>query len=450
MSSVLDQRLEAHLVEELTTSGAKGTAYNRQRAWTRFAEWCEVNGLPPGPPVEEDTMLLWLFSHHGRWSWATSVKNANLLSSYATAAGHPSPFGDRTRRYLSRLRKELGTWKAQATDPVKVSDLRTMVEKAQGNDDRTTAVARAILLVAEAANLPLVGVDSPERRPREAFTISKEMVTLVKPNGEKTVVADARRNPGAFATICSALEGDEKFPLGGAKRTIDIRRKRIRKAWQRAGMEGAYPRYDLRRLDPEDFRWWVQLVDGHLPEFRDGMAFLVLGVLLARRAIDLCRLDFEDVTATSSGYRLHFRITKTDPVGKRGGLVKFVSHLASDGACGRVCPACVLRDHLELQRRIGNTSGALFRGYGTNGGRGRLTVDGAATRVRLLWEKAGLPKECTIGSRSLRVGGATSASEAGWDLATIAEELTDHASLDMTMLYVRRHDPFSHQAALRL
>lgn len=449
MSSAPDQCLEAHLVKQLRTSGAEGSAYERQLAWRCFAEWCEVNGLPPGPPVEEDTLLLWLFSHHDRWSWGTSANYTSLLAGHATAAGHPSPCGIRTTTYLSRLRKEMGTRKVPATDPVRVSDMRTIVEKALSNDDRNTTVARSVLIVAEAADLPLVGVDSPERRPRETFTISKEMVTLVKPNGEKTVVADARRNAGAFATICSALEGDDPFPLGGTKSTISSRQQRIKRAWQRAGMEGAYPRYDISRLAPEDFHWWVQLVDGHLAEHRDSMAFITLGVLLARRAIDLCRLDFEDVTATSSGYRLHFRITKTDPVGERGGLVKFVNHLASDGACGQVCPACVLRDHLELQRRLGNSSGALFRGYGSKGGCGRLTVEGAAIRVRLLWEKAGLPKEDTIGSRSLRVGGATSASEAGWDLATIAE-LTDHACLDMAMLYVRRHDPFSHQAALRL
>jgi hypothetical protein len=69
---------------------------------------------------------------------------------------------------------------------------------------------------------------------------------------------------------------------------------------------------------------------------------------------------------------------------------------------------------------------------------GRLVVKG-------LWDRAGLPEKARVATRSLRAGGITGASEAGWELWRIADELSFHQDLNVCEVYVRRLDPFSNE-----
>ena len=74
---------------------------------------------------------------------------------------------------------------------------------------------------------------------------------------------------------------------------------------------------------------------------------------------------------------------------------------------------------------------------------GRLVVKG-------LWERAGLPRDARVATRALRSGGITTASEGGWEVWQIAEELSFHQDVNTCEVYVRRLDPFSHEFFLPL
>jgi hypothetical protein len=50
-----------------------------------------------------------------------------------------------------------------------------------------------------------------------------------------------------------------------------------------------------------------------------------------------------------------------------------------------------------------------------------------------------------VATRALRAGGITGASEAGWELWRIADELSFHQDLNVCEVYVRRLDPFSNE-----
>jgi integrase len=108
--------------------------------------------------------------------------------------------------------------------------------------------------------------------------------------------------------------------------------------------------------------------------------------------------------------------------------------------CPPFCPACVLRDHLEIRGRSGaGPEDAVFVGargdrFGENGGRH------AVRRLHDLVADLDDAEDGThrvIGTRTLRVTGVTLAYEAGMSVGEIADKLTAHRSKNMPTRYLR-------------
>lgn len=447
--------VEDALARELRQKATGSATYQQDRTWARFSTWCDDHGLDTTLPVSETTILLYLHDHYPNWSWSYARHISKDIGAIHTRHGFDDPAGTDSRTYLARLRRDVGSVKREPTDPIRIDDAATIAKMLSSAPTvealREIHVCQSLLLVARAANMALKGHHTPAHLPAEAFKVTRQCVILTPTGGkQRFIVADRDRTPRHYEALVGALTTDDTQPLGMTSEEREHRKARIVSAWKRAGQTGPAPMSDVASVDQDVFDAWVRALDAHLERRVETAAFVLLGVLLARRAVDLCRLDFEHISTIKGGYRLDFPITKTDPFGYGGGLVKYISHVQEpDGACKSVCPACALELHIDIQRAVGRTSGPVFRGYGGNGG-GRLTVHGALERLRAAWKRAGLDPSARIGSRSLRAGGATSASEAGWSLLEIAHELTDHKTLAHAAVYVRRNNPLADQATLDL
>jgi hypothetical protein len=326
-------------------------------------------------------------------------------------------------------------------------------------EQEVTAV-RAAVVVAFVTGLPVAGTGRraarASRHPRFAVDLTAEQLVQER---DCVVIGSDPRNPLAvlsastdrrlFDLVMAGMLGGqgEQFPLlGPAQRSHRWLARRVGVALGRAGL-GHVSAAEIGRLAAPDLDWLLANLDPHLHLRRRNYAYLLCGLGAALRHASLAALLLQDVTRVPEGYEILLRRSKNDPDGAGRTLVFL--HDPEECQDG-LCPACALRDHLEvLTRSYGRSDGPLF-GSLRQGVWRPLGLQGAQQVLQQMWQTANLPEDARVGTRSLRAGAATSASEAGWQLSEIAAHLTDHRTLAVAQLYVRRYDPWSHQFHLKV
>ncbi|MGY1659645.1 hypothetical protein ACI78Q_00285 [Geodermatophilus sp. SYSU D00705] len=469
-----------------------------------YLRWCEVNGQPPRPPATSDpgypgselVMLAFLYAHPG-WSHTYATTLVRLIGTDHVRGGHPDPRGQLTEQYLHALKRAEGLRKGRATDALTQEQVTIAPERAQHGLRPPTPLAvrlRGVIAAAEA-----LGVDATlpggciQQLPRTAFEIRPDAVLLTvhdrcARNGRDHRRCgrrlDADRQASFYAALVLALEaaGDADLPLAprlDAHRSLDEMvlqdNRRLFEAWRRAHplrtseVTTSYGGRKVLRAQIgecwaadriEDRVWWLANVDSWLWLRRRDVAYTLAGVVNARRHVELERLSLGRLEVTSTGFRYVLRPHEHKGgqiTGQRGGkpgdLVRSLDHLADDPAdCSTACPACAMRDHLEVRVRSGaGPDDPLFIGL-----KGEvLQRNGARAAVRRLYAlvadlDADPDAVRVIGTRTLRVTGASLAWQAGMSAREIADEITGHASEYMALLYVRRVDPFSCDLTLSL
>lgn len=283
---------------------------------------------------------------------------------------------------------------------------------------------------------------------------------------------DAERLPNMYVALVAALQaaGDAEFPLlpptdEGSHCTAVERLRRdsqsLFSAWSRAFPTRAPKQENGRRTPVAELRrqiatgpptervWWLAQVDKWLWMRRRDAAYIFAGIATARRHIELERATLGDLTPIDAGYEYVIRDHKGNRLARNFGgkevvLTRIIGHLADNPAdCTDHCPACRMRDHLEVRSRSGAVDAdPLFIGlHGTVLGLagGTYVLKAQAQLVEDLdYNPDGTPR--SISTRTLRVTGATLARQGGMTYREIADEVTGHRSEDQAALYVRRHD----------
>ncbi|MGY1883964.1 hypothetical protein ACI799_01505 [Blastococcus sp. SYSU DS0753] len=448
-----DARAEQVVRDQLSVAGglADGTAEN-YRGWaSRFAAWCQVNGLEAFPADDENAQLF-LHAHYPGWRYSYAKAFPAALRAEHRRRGLADPVLIGCTEYLRRLSRD----EAAAQDQEKVAALRVQEADTIGKtlaqlppqDPRVVRV-RAVVLVSALLGLPLLELparafDDPdvlwaERLPASAMLAGDGEVRLMPP-GTEGVIVDARRRPTEYALLSVALAqaADPAYPLAGSRGES---RRLTSQAAARSGLSSrvAGP---MAALSAEDLRFLLANVDQHYQRRVRDWAYVLAGVFTACRHDELSRFMLDLLDDTPQGYGVWVDRVKNH----REGHDFKVGHVEDALICTHpLCPACALRAHREVVRRAqGRTTGPVFATY--YGSQWRIMTRQNGRRVvKGLWERAGLPGEARVATRALRAGGITTASEGGWEVWQIADELSFHRDVNVCEVYVRRVDPFSHE-----
>jgi len=456
------------VVSELVRQG-RLSALSRDSYTDRFGHftrWCDAHDLT-ALPCDEQTVLRYLHAHHPAWSHGHAKNTRAAINFVHEDQGHPKPASARTAHYLAVLRSN------DKPAQEKVTALRTQEAQAIAGAGRDAPTAEVLLARRVLAVLTALPPSAAPGRPvrghfgllrsavrhvlaltADAFDVSDFDIRVTMP-GAVPLLIDASHQPQAHAALMASCS-DGQPSVAGAGDDLGVSAERVvtllRAAWPRAGLP-ADPTLDaigLLTVD-EQRRLLCHLDDRHADRVRNH-AYMATGLFTAMRHVNLSTLDVREVRVLDHGVGVEILVlrSKNDPDGK--GLTKVLTHVGeSTATCSHpICPACAVIAQLEeVQACQGRSTGPLFATR--YGGRwramtrqnGRLVLAGA-------WSAAGLPDGARVATRSLRAGAATSASEAGWELWEIAMDLTDHRDLATCLVYVRQHDPFSHQYQLDL
>jgi hypothetical protein len=464
-----------------------------------YRRWCAAQGLPSMPPESpepaypgaEMVLLMFLFAHPA-WSHSYASRLAQLVADEQGRAGYGDPRGVRTAQYLNAVkRREGGLRKGAPTDALTREQVNAIPERAAANvrPVPTWVVRlRGVVAVAEALGVdPTLPGGRIQRLAREAFVIRPDavVITLTDEQGRTTRRRlDAELQPQMYESLVLALTaagGEQPLaPPPDARRTLDqlvlYDNKRLLLAWRHAypqrtaAVTASYGQAKALRAQigeswtadrPEDRVWWLAQIDRWLWLRRRDVAYLLCGVVNARRHIELERLTIGDFEPTEDGgYRYEFvdkgaRIAARQGARKLKKIVRVLDHVAGDDApgCLTSCPACAMRAHLEVRTRSGaGPADPLFVGKDGE----VLQLGGANDAIRRL---TGLVRDLDVardgtvrvfGTRTMRVTGTTLAWQSGMSEREIGDTVTGHSTEQMVSLYVRRHDPFSCDLTLSL
>ena len=394
-----------------------------------FSRWCAAHGR--SAVWSEASLLAYLEAQGRDWRWSYATRVVDSLRHEAKAAGHPNPVGPTVRDRLAGWGRREGE---ELIDAVRVRDLGPMVAALARPAEHVAASASVVAahLVCAAAldqAVPVGQPADPALPPDVALRFRDGDVRLHDGAGRSTVI-DPTSSAFRFAVLAEArpyLEATDGLPARA-------RGVSVRSAVRRAGY-GTPKLFWPAHFGDADLAWLCANLVPDLARRRRDSAYLVTGVLLALRHRDLSyHLDLENVVTAPEGYRLRLTSSKNDPGGARE--PHLLPHTHSAEVTGVPCGACVFAAHLECVAASGRTSGPVFATR--YAGRWRaMTRQSGRHIVRSAWAKAALPDGLRLGTRSMRVGGATSAWESGLSYVAIAADLTRHECASQARLYVR-------------
>lgn len=234
--------------------------------------------------------------------------------------------------------------------------------------------------------------------------------------------------------------------------TISVAFAAIRRAHDRAGVECVCDDRDVRdvmkgiRKRPEKgpqpkkelrLEYLRLLVSKPRPGLRGvrDRALLLFGWWSAMRRSEIVAVNIEHVTFSENGMAVHIPRSKTNQSGARDEYVAIP--YASDL---RVCPVRAVQKWIAAQGAP--SSGPLFTGIRSGE---RLGDRAVWTIVREYAARCGIEPDL-FGAHSLRSGFASEAAKAKKRPDAIKDHLR-HASIEMTMRYVRREDIWDENAA---
>lgn len=435
---------DALATAEFLRRAGRASSANTEEAhrwrWKHFDDFCARQGVEP-LPCDEAVLLRYLRAH-AAWSWAHARAVVGTVRRQHHQSGWPDPAGQAVRSYVTGVGLERGRVAQPLVDALRVSDLSRIVQCLHSpapDVERAVAMLAAALVCAFMCGIrvPTTGLD-PAAILSQVRIGFREGDVVLRPRGSAPVViGSAGTDAWMWETLHRARAWIPAADGSWPEPSDFARGVNLPLAFRRAGLGPAPAILDPAQVSVADLAWACQNLDPQLARRNRDRAYLVLGVLLALRHADLVDgLTMEGCIEEAAGYRLRFGWLKTGIAPERA-----LPHVELPGAPPHpLCPACALGAHLRSARAAGRTEGAVFATrYGgiwrpMTRQNGRLIVAGA-------WAAAGLPSDRRIATRSMRVGGATSAREAGWSILDIAERLTLHRCYDVAAGYVRAQAP---------
>lgn len=407
------------------------------RAFERFTEWCAENTLT-ARPTSEQTVLRYFHSHYPNWAPGNLIYIKKVINANHRVNGYDAPCQRRTRLYINGVKAE-GLHQSRpasdARDPLRISDADAMlnippriVEPVRNMQSLTQAAYDTRLPVRILASL--VGGH---------ITVNPGLaIATVTPDNQTPVTVNQRQHPATYATLNTAANHPThriwSTPPQHTRRNTTTAAHRIGlpDPWT---TPGAYTSLTPHEMDLHIavLNWETQRV-----RWRDD-ALILIGVLCAFRYSDVEPQRIETTRRTDYGYDLFIPYSKTDVVGQ--GRHVHLTHPDRTVACHPVspcdplCPVAAIDRLLYAERIVRNrTSGWLIIADRT--GQTPLITKQASNILRARATQAGIDPT-RFSSRSLRVGGATTAHEQGWPIREIAEQLTFHRDARQTAVYIR-------------
>lgn len=443
----------------------QANAYRRQ--FKQFERWADSHGLT-ALPTDENTMLLYLWSRVDEIQGPTVSNFMIAIARENVHAGHPDPRGTKSSTYLYKAKRRGTVNPTPKVDALTIDELEDVVAVARerlSSDQiwRRRAVLAAGYGIADASvrqgervSLPL---SLAARLPMSAVTVSADAVRFVEPSTGLRVLIDAAADPHGYQAIATHIantdQRDESLtPPGTELPVIDALRTRYRTATGRAP---AAPGVSWQLALASDQRVRALCLLNTANDYQQvvtGIAYILTGIVTARRSIELNRLNMADLTPGPDGYRFGIgaeekgaRISaKRGGAGRRSPHTYTIGHLQdTNGICPSVCPACALDDlvHLRQLQGAGPTDPLFVSGYGE-----RMTSHAArGTIKRFVRDALGTEAAARFSSRTMRVTGATLAVKSGMSDADVAEHMA--CSIDNARRYYR-FDPFGRNTSLRL
>lgn len=429
-----------------------------QDAYRKFAAWCEQEGRSP-LPASPETVVTYLYAHHPHWSVATQRRALCGIQAIHGDRDVPAPKGSLIKDYFQAITRDIGRKREEDMDPIRTEDLPGLVEALRQRAGRLAPARLIAMQGAVVASLHL-GIPVYARRDRWAKRDVRDLtrddmvvnevagaITLTAPDSSRVVVSRTR-SPEDYVALTRAIQLDPEDPtpfLYPAEHRAHI--IRVLQTLEKGGNTAGEATSVLHLVDRIRADALPHVLAALNPGHREGLhdvAYLLVGWHLARRHSDLAYMRVEMTTIHAQGATLKQPKSKTDPEGR--GTIKHLAHTAGDKPCfpgtpcHSLCPVRALADYLEFERAIhGRTTGPLFISRTDDRLPANINVQRRALAAAWLQHNPG--SKARVGTRSMRVGAATSAHEAGVSLAGIAE-LTDHADLANTEFYIRRkaHD----------
>jgi hypothetical protein len=476
--------------------------------WAAYQAWCAVNGMTEMPTPDaaidaEQVLLRYLHSNRQArdWSWSTTRNYALVVAQRQVTAGHDDPRGPRVQAYIKAVRRQTGTRKGQPTDAFTADEVKAAPEVMEAMHPVHPHVVRRRALMAvsdvlEEAGVatlnPFAAVDVTQlwAVPASAFEVRGTEIRLTF-DGELAIVA-RERTPAHYEVIVAGLAAplDPEFPLrmtpeerprsekaepnidallmrrsaGRAEPSLKRRRgKQPGKGTPAWHVENADARAYWRDATPEQRLWVMAHADPKLARRTRDLAYFLTGVVNAHRHAELARLTVGHVGKRDDGsYAYQLAEHKGSELARhRAGrgkpIIGELDHLATEsGQCSLLCPACAMARHLRQRRSDGaKDAEPLFTAQAASPAGGQvLGREGAQKVVQRLFDLVdsgtdGEGTERRVGTRSMRVTAVTLMRKAGASYEEIGE-LTDHSSVDLVELYVRRADPWGSDLVLPL
>ena len=395
----------------------------------------------PAFPADEQQVLRWLHANQSRWGWGSVSGACAALRLGHTTQGIADPLGVKTSSYLNSVRRVHGM--RRESEPV-AALLPSLVE----------GIAQA-LAVSEPNLLRHVWLVLANKGASPAFLANVDFDVIAANRlgwriGDRRDGITLRRSDPSEHAAGRALDAlVERQRLAHAPHlwsTVKRPTARTITATLTALCKRAGVTTVLEALDMDELDWLVKWTEPALATRLRNRALLSIGVAIARRPIELVRINLGDATPLDdgAGWKLVYRRHKSALDGSAP-IERNVAHLGNDrSSCGQGCPACTLDSWLALYDRRWHPQAdwPLFPSvHGDPNGSARLCPVGINTIVHAIWAKHGDDPAARITGRSMRVGGATGAWRAHIPLQDIADQVTGHKNIDTLQLYLRTIDP---------
>jgi integrase len=443
--------------------------------WAPFATWCaerEISALP----ASGDHVALFLYEHRDSWSLSTCWVARNAIGYEHRRQGAPSPSGIPV---VARLFKALSRYKAPvgrdhggappATTSMVTRGVTLPAVRQRWGGAALEARARAALLVGFYGQIPL----------RHLTLLSRDGITSMD-GGLALHLPTTKGNPnvGVLAlparTVHLEHRGDSICPVEALKDLLELTpgtlapfafteargagtltgvparvgydrlRDQLKKVGVRGGARIALEPHVGYGLSVEELaRASTHCNPELLVQIRD-RAYLTTAFCTAVRPGELASMDIEHLRWDKQGATWLIPVSKTDQI-KKGRDIS-IPHLANEYSCSQACPACRLRDWIEV---AGIVEGSIFQSVQNSKLTGRrLSSADSQVILRRLSNRLGL--ETCLTPYSLRKGFITEVAGAGADADEIAGHTGHQDPNILHRFYVRFADLFDGPAHVAL
>jgi hypothetical protein len=200
----------------------------------------------------------------------------------------------------------------------------------------------------------------------------------------------------------------------------------------------------------------VVMMDSGLPARTQDAAYLLTGLTSLFRNAELVRLNVGHVVRRADGTGFDYTLAEHKSAmhaARHGSVARplqgALEHGAGpDGACPPICVACAMDRHLRVRSWFGaGPNDPLFVNYISQGNEPLQRLVSTQLGSRVVKQAAGTAElkdgsTRRLGTRSLRVSGATWLHEAGMSYEEL-QEVGTWSSVLYARLYVRRYDPWA-------